>query len=62
MARWFDRCYGPDLMVGRPEEAQQTLERELDVCTIIEILKSRDVPHMARMKNVYIGAGLGRSA
>jgi hypothetical protein len=141
MARWFDRYYGPDLVVGRPQEAQRTLEEKLgipagqgmrmtthgvgfdvaylqvnqdyglgasciqlmgirplasdeprnetgralramllayvtaqrldrpivthvhalstptedDVNAIIEMLRSRGVPHMAKMKNVYIG-------
>jgi hypothetical protein len=141
MAKWFDRYYGPDLVVGRPADAQRALEDKLgvpagqpmrmtmfgdgfdvaylqlhpdfdlsasclqlmgikplakdephsetgrklramllayithqrmdrplithvhalsaptvdDVNTIIEMLKSRGVPHLALLKNVYIG-------
>jgi hypothetical protein len=31
MARWFDRYYGPDLVVGRPQEAQRTFEQKLGI-------------------------------
>ena len=31
MAKWFDRYYGPDLVVGRPQEAQRTLEQKLGI-------------------------------
>jgi hypothetical protein len=31
MARWFDRYYGPDLVVGRPEEAHRKLETNLGI-------------------------------
>jgi hypothetical protein len=141
VARWFDRYYGPDLVVGRPAEAQRVFELKLglppgqpmrmtmhgdafevaylnvnedyalsasclqlmgirpqsrdephselgrdlramvlayitaqrldrpitthvhclstptedDIATIIEMLRSRGVPYLARMKNVYIG-------
>ena len=141
MPQWFDRYYGPDLVVGRPAEAQRVFETKLgippgqpmrmtmhgdafdvayltmnedyalsasciqlmgirpqawdepyselgrdlramllayitaqrldrpivthvhclstpsedDIQTIIEMLRSRGVPHFARMKNVYIG-------
>ena len=31
MAKWFDRYYGPDLVVGGPEAAQRTLEEKLGI-------------------------------
>jgi hypothetical protein len=31
MARWFDRYYGPDLVVGGPEAAQRVLEDKLGI-------------------------------
>ncbi len=33
MARWFERFFGPDIVVGRPEEAHRTLEAKLGIPT-----------------------------
>ena len=31
MAQWFERYFGPDIVVGRPEQAQRTLETKLGI-------------------------------